>query len=191
MSNEENFKKNIEYCLENGIKKILMFIKEEENIIKLNNVLRSYENAQDIQLIGVSFPANEKMYIYNKETERTESIIPKASDGNKIKKKLADRNITLITSTLPFEGIVVPGDNFNPYKIIEKTFNIVNISLSALVQSILVATDNGVVNPGEKVLSMNLTTALYANGTNTRYLFHPKYGFKVNEILNKKRSPLK
>lgn len=81
------------------------------------------------------------------------------------------------------EGIVIPGDNFNPYKIIEQTLTIVSPGLPNLVQSLLIATDSGVVVPRERVLVMNAVLAIDALGTNTRFLFHPEEGMEIKKII--------
>lgn len=172
--------KFINYCVENDIKRIVMFIKDEKNILKINRYLK--EQSIDIQLIGVTFPANEKMYELD-ENDKLKEFIPRAAKGNMIKEVLKEYSIPLISGSLPFEGIVIPGDKHNPYKIIEKTFSIVNRALPNLVQTLLIATDSGAVLPGERILIANAELAIDANGTNARLLFHPKEGLQINEII--------
>lgn len=175
-----NYKQNIDYCIKNNIEKIIMFIKNEKSILDVKLYLE--EHSISIDLIGVTFPANEKMYILNKN-EVIEEFVPEAADGNTVKEILKEKDITLISSALPFEGIVIPGDNFNPYKIIEQTLTIVSPGLPNLVQSLLIATDSGVVVPRERVLVMNAVLAIDALGTNTRFLFHPEEGMEIKKII--------
>lgn len=130
----------------------------------------------------VTFPANETMYELA-EGDEVNKFVPKAADGNKVKDILKKNDIPLISGALPFEGIVIPGDNFNPYKIIEKTLNLVKPGLGNLVQTLLVVTDSGLVQPKEQVLIMNAVLAIDVLGTNTRFLFHPEDGLEINKII--------
>lgn len=157
-----------------------MFIKDEKSILDVKSYLE--ENEIAIQLIAVTFPANEKMYELVGEDE-LKDFIPEAADGNNVRHTLSEKGIPLVSSALPFEGIVIPGDNFNPYKIIEQTLNMVNPGLSNLVQALLVATDSGFVMPKERVLVMNAVLAIDVFSTNTRFLFHPEEGMKINKVL--------
>lgn len=172
---------NVKYCVDNGINKLIIFIKNEKSILAVKSYLE--ENEIAIDLIAVTFPANEKMYKLDEDDELSE-FVPEAADGNKIRNILNENNIPLISSALPFEGIVIPGDNFNPYKIIEQTLNMVNSGLPSLVQTLLIATDNGLVLPRERLLVMNSILAIDAFGTNTRLLFHPQEGMKINKIIH-------
>ncbi|MEH7356801.1 hypothetical protein V7150_25160, partial [Neobacillus drentensis] len=72
--------------------------------------MKSYleENEIAIELIAVTFPANEKMFVLDEDDELSE-FVPEAADGNKIRDILKENNIPLISSALPFEGIVIPG----------------------------------------------------------------------------------
>lgn len=177
---KQNFKHYINYCIENNIEKIIMFIKDEKSILNVKSYLE--EQSLSLDLIAVTFPANEKMYVLNDEDD-VEEYVPEAADGNKIKGVLAESGINLVSSALPFEGIVIPGDNYNPYKIIEQTLSIVNPALPSLVQSLLIVTDSGLIMPHERVLVMNAVLAIDVLGTNTRFLFHPDEGMKINKII--------
>lgn len=179
---KSDFIQNVNYCVDNEIKKLILFIKNEKSILNLKSYLE--ENKYEIDLIAVTFPANEKMYELNDDEELNE-FIPEAAEGNKIRRILQEKNIPLISGALPFEGIVMPGNNFNPYKIIEQTLNMVNSGLANLVQTLLIATDNGLVVPKERVLVVNAVLAIDALGANTRFLFHPEEGMRINNIVYK------
>jgi hypothetical protein len=176
-----SFIQNVRYCVDNGINKLVMFIKDEKTILGVKSYI--VESGIALELIAVTFPANEKMYELN-EREEMRTFVPKAADGNEIRDILKENNIPLISSALPFEGIVIPGDNFNPYKIIEQTLNMVNSGLPNLVQTLLMATDNGFVKPKERVLVMNAILAIDVIGTNTRVLFHPEDGMKIKKVIH-------
>lgn len=177
---KREFKEFINYSLENKIKKIVLFIKDEETILKIKKYIE-YKTTE-IELIGVTFPANEKMFELDENDELRE-FTPDAAKGNRVRNILKENNIQLVCGALPFEGIVIPGDNYNPYKIIDQTLYMVNPGLPTLVQTLLMATDNGAVLPGERVVVMNSKLAIEATGTNTRLLFHPKEGLKIAEII--------
>lgn len=172
---------NVKYCVENNINKLLIFIKDEKTVLGIKSYLE--ENDIELQLIAVTFPANEKMYELNEDDE-VDEFVPDAADGTKIRDLLNDNDIPLVSGALPFEGIVIPGDNFNPYKIIEQTLDLVNVGLANLVQTLLMATDNGIILPKERVLVMNVKLAIDVSGTNTRFLFHPDEGMKIKKILH-------
>ncbi|WP_341960043.1 hypothetical protein NM897_09690 [Planococcus maritimus] len=181
----ENFIDNINYCREQEIKKVIIFIRTEKNVILLKDYLD--KEKLDIEVIAVTFPSNEKMYIVNDEDD-VEEFIPPASEGTKVKNLLESKDIKLVSGSLPFEGIVIPGVNYNPYKIIEQTFNLVHQGLGNLIQALLMATDKGEVYPDERVVVMNNVLAIDVSGTNTRLLFHPKDGLKINNIIQKKQA---
>ncbi|MBE1556533.1 hypothetical protein [Sporosarcina limicola] len=172
---------NVKYCVDNGINKLIMFIKDEKSILEVKSYLEG--NEIEIELIAITFPANEKMYVLDEDDELSE-FVPGAADGNKIRCILKENKIPLVSSALPFEGIVIPGDNFNPYKIIEQTLNMVNPGLPNLVQALLVATDSGLVVPKERVLVMNAGLAIDVLSTNTRFLFHPEEGMQINKVIH-------
>ncbi|WDF50930.1 hypothetical protein PQ460_00305 [Paenibacillus sp. KACC 21273] len=174
------FNESISYCIENDIEKLIMFIKDEKAILNIKSFLE--EEKFNLKLIAVTFPANEKMYQLDDE-ENISDFIPEAANGKKIKNILKDKDISLVSGPLPFEGIVIPGENYNPYKIIEQTFNIVNPGLSNLVQTVLIATDCGEVSPGERVVVMNAIIAIDTIGTNTRLLFHPEEGLRIKKVI--------
>jgi len=179
-----NFKENLEvvleYANENNIKKILIFTKDGNAAIEA----KDNSNIGDIDIIAISFPANEVFYIENDEGE----IIEKNPESSlpEVRKKLAEKNINLILSTMPFEDIVIPGSSINTYNIIEKSLSLIDAGLSLCVQSVLMATDNGYVSPEERVISMVSCTAIDVNATNSRFLFHPKKGLEINSIISKK-----
>lgn len=177
---KNEYKKSIDYCIENGIDKIVLFIKDEQNILTIKGYIE--EKPTDIEIIAVTFPANEIMYEYD-ENDEIKEFIPEAANGSRVREILKENNIPLISGALPFEGIVIPGDNYNPYRIIEQTLVMVNHALPSLVQTLLMATDNGAVLPGERVLVINSALAIEATGTNTRLLFHPKEGLRIIEII--------
>ncbi|MDN6751386.1 MAG: hypothetical protein L0L95_14170 [Staphylococcus equorum] len=176
----ENLQVTLEYAKEKSIKKILIFTKDGDAAIEAKNKA----GFGDIDIIAVSFPANEVLYVKNEEGEITEK--QPESSSPEVRKRLSENNIELVLSSMPFADIVIPGSSPNPYNIIEKSLSLVDEGLPLCVQSVLMATDNGYIIPGERVVSMISCTAIDASATNSRFLFHPKKGLKINSIISKK-----
>lgn len=184
--NIEIFITDIEYCVEHDIQKLLIFIKSPTILENIKEYLD--EKNINLSLIGVTFPANETMYIEEDDEEGNTTItdyIPEAADGDSVSEALNRKGIKLIRSTLPFEGIVIPGENYNPYQIISSTMNLIYNGLSNIIQTAMVATDNGAVNPKEQVVVANKALFVDLNGVNSRMLFHPELGLEINNIHRK------
>ena len=182
----EDFLNDIEYCDTNKINKLVIFVKSPtilENIKKFIDVKNI-----EMNIIGVTFPANEPIYL-EEENENGDSTIkeyiPEAADGDKVYEALKSQGIQLIRSTLPFQGIVIPGENYNPYQIISNTMDLIYNGLSNIIQTIMIATDNGAVSPNERVVVANKVLFVDLNGVNSRMLFHPDLGLKINNIYKK------
>lgn len=179
----ERFKPDIEYCKKHNIKKMLVFIQSSNTLLSLNNYIK--ENDYDIEVIGVTFPANEVMYQEDAEG-RIKEFIPETAKNEGFEKIKAE-GITLIRSSLPFEGIVIPNAPYNLYRIIEDTFDLLHIGLANLVQMVMVSTDTGNVYPGEEVIASNLELFIRVKGVNTRMLYHPEYGLKIKDLVSKNK----
>lgn len=178
----ENYLEDIKYCNENEIGKFIIFVKGEQTLIKINEYIK--EKGYKIEVIGITFPANEITFEENEEGEIVE-YIPESSKGDKIKELLNEQGIILIRSALPFEGIVIPGENFNPYKIVSNTLNLVYDGLANIIQSTMIATDNGVLKTGESAVVSNANIFVDIRGVNSRMLFHPKLGLDIEFIYKK------
>lgn len=172
------FNKDIEYCLTNNIKKIIIFVQNANTLSSINNYL--FEKQYDLKVIGVTFPANEVIYVENSEGEIEERIPETATDS--VFENLNAEGITLIRSALPFEGIVIPGGNYNPYKIVAQTLDLVHDGLANIIQTAMIATDTGHINVGEEIVVSNLALYVHLEGVNSRMLFHPDFGLKIKKI---------
>lgn len=169
----------LNYAHNTGIQKVLFFIQKEEKILELIRYIKEKNLA--VELIGVTFPSNEKMY--SKKDDGVAEFIPPAALGNTIKDNLLSKGVKLISGTLPFEGIVIPGTSTNPYTIIKQTLGLISPGLQNAVQSVLMATDQGIVYPTEKVISMNTQISIEVSASNTRLLFHPIDGLKIHHLI--------
>lgn len=70
-------------------------------------------------------------------------------------------------------------------KAIKETLGLVSGGLHLCVQAVLMATDSGVVMPGEKVIAMSADTSIITFGTNSTFLFHPSRGLNIHKIICK------
>ncbi|WEA14144.1 MULTISPECIES: hypothetical protein [Lactococcus] len=171
------FEEAKKYAIENNIKSIVIFAKGIENVINLNNMLKD----TGIKLFVTTFPSNQVLYLENEEGELEESypeiLIPE--NINVLEKE----GISLISSTLPLEPIITPGIKDNPYSIINMTLNLFSEGTSLAVQSALMPVDNGYIAPSTRVLSLTSNLAVDLETTNSRFLFHPEKGLKINHII--------
>lgn len=177
-----NYLSDIEYCNENDIEKFIVFVKGEKTLLNIQEYIN--EKGYKIKLIGVTFPANELVYEEDEEGKIVE-YVPKSADGDEVRNLLKEQGITLIRSSLPFEGIVIPGENFNPYKIVSNTLDLVYDGLANIVQSVMIATDNGILKTKEAAIVSNTNLFVHLNGVNSRMLFHPDLGLNINYIHKK------
>lgn len=166
-----------EYAIDNEIEHIVIFAKGIDNVLKLNKLL----DGTDIDLFVTTFPQNQILYVENEDGEIDE-VYPEILDESN-KKIIRDNNIHLVASTLPLDPIITPGNNNNPYHIINQTLNLFGQGTDMMVQSALMVTDNGFIKPGTRVLSLISNRAAEIETANSRFLFHPEYGIKINKII--------
>lgn len=176
---EENLNTVLEYAEVNNIDKILVFTKNG------NAAIEAKKKAGDKEILAVSFPANEMIFV----RDETGKVIEKKPESSlpEVRKNLKSKGIDLLLGSMPFEDIVIPGSTLNISNIIDKSLKLVDEGLSLCVQSVLMATDSGYVLPGEKVISMIDKTSVDIISANKRFLFHPQKGLKINNIICKKR----
>lgn len=174
---EELFEFSVNYASENNIKTILLFVKTADNVLNLHKLTQ----AKDIHLIAVTYPMNQVMYIENEEGEIDE-IYPEIFAPRE-QKKLNDFGIPLISSSMPFDPIVIPGLSGNNYSAISQTLNLFGPGIDLAVQSVLMATDNGLLKQGDRVLSLTTKSIVDIVASNSRFLYHPNLGIKFNQII--------
>lgn len=167
----------VDYSIENKINKISIFAKNIDNVLKLHEKLIG----TDIELLVVSFPTNQVFYFKNEDDEIEESYPEILDEENR--SLLREKNIKLLSSTLPLEAIIIPGERSNPYNVISETLNLFGEGLDMVVQASMMLTDHGVIEPNEQIVSMNARLALDLNSCNTRFLFHPDFGLKINQVI--------
>lgn len=176
-STEDLIHSVINYAKSNNIKKVAIFAKKIENVLKLHKEAKE----ADIEVLVISFPTNQLFYIKNDKDEIEEKYPEILSEENR--NILHEKNIKLLSSTLPLESIIIPGERSNPYNIISETLNLFGEGLDMIVQASMMLTDNGYLKPSEQIISMNGRTAVDLNTCNSRFLFHPNLGIKINQII--------
>ncbi|MDT2818064.1 hypothetical protein P7H55_09450 [Vagococcus lutrae] len=181
---ENLFSTAVTYAVENNVKKIIIFAKAKDNVLKLKQQI----GTNDIELIVTTFPMNQALYLENDEGE-IEEVYPDLYNQED-QKILKDEGIKIVSSTLPFDPIIIPGHNSNPYSIIKRTLNLFGEGIDLVVQSALMATDTGVIKPSERVISMNTKLFVDMTTTNSRYLFHPTKKININKVQKNTDSPI-
>lgn len=183
MSNEINETKVLcdivkNYAIDNSIKYVVIFAKQIENVLYLQSIL----NDTDVKVLATTFPNNQILYLEGEDgniNEVTPEIL-NTSSRDKLKKKGVD----LIASTLPLDPIIIPGNEYNPYTVINQTLNLFGTGVNLTVQSALMVTDNGYIKPGERIVSMTASIAVDLTTSNSRFLFHPELGIKIHKTLD-------
>jgi len=138
---------------------------------------------KEIEIIAVSFPYNQEFNVKDENGETTK-VIPKTSKM-KVKEKLFENNIQLVQGPMPFNEIIIPGTREVKKSTILNTLSLISGGLSFCVQSVLMATDAGVLEKGKNVIAMSADTAVVANSANSQWLFHPVDGLEIKEIICK------
>lgn len=178
-----NISKTVELSIrkakEESIRKILVFTSDGEGALELKKQI----NEELIDVIAVSFP--NKMPFFHKEDDGgIKEIYPETSNEG-VKKKLMEKNIKLVQGTMPFEAIIVPGARDSKIRAIKETLTLFSGGLKLCVQAVLMTTDSGVVEPGEKVIAMSADTSIITYGSNSAFLFHPLKGLHISKIICK------
>ncbi|MBO0445543.1 hypothetical protein JZO78_04235 [Enterococcus ureilyticus] len=173
---KELFEETVSYAEKNNIGKIIIFAKGTENVLKLKEEIGD----KKIELIVTTFPMNQVLYIENDEGEIEETYPELYSKDER--NKLEQKDIRVLPGTLPFEAIIIPGYDNNPYNVISKTLNLFGNGMDIIIQSALMTTDAGITEPGERVVSMNTQMFADLNTANSRFLFHPEKKVLINEI---------
>lgn len=177
LSTEELLEEVRNYAVEQNISSIVLFAKSTENVLNLSKLLKK----TDISLYVTTFPANEPIFIRNEDDE-VEEIYPEIlKEENKL--LLEENNITLVSSTMPLDPIVIPGTNNNPYEVITQTLNLFGSGVGLCVQSAMMLTDTGYLEPNQRVLSVNSKLAIDLTTCNSRYLFHPEFGLEIYQLI--------
>jgi len=164
-----------------NIKKILVFTTDGETAFKIR------EKDMDIKIIAVSFPYKQEFAVTLNNNESNKITIP-ATSKPEIQNKLLESDILLLQGSMPFSEILIPGVKETKKQTIYYTLSLIAGGLNICIQSIIMATDGGLVEPGEEVIAMSADTAIVGTGANSYYMFHPSKGLEVKEIICKPRN---
>lgn len=148
--------------------------------IILKNLLTE---SDQLKILAVSFPNKKPFYMKNENGE-TETFYAATSE-EETKELFRENNIPLIQGVMPFEEIIIPGVRDSNLKTVKETLSLISGGLQLCIQAILMATDSGYLDEGEKVVAMTADTSIVASGAFSQYLFHPKRGLEISEIISK------
>lgn len=180
---DELIKSAVKYSKNTGINKILIFSQNGESGLKLKKYVD--ELNPSVQVVTIMFPANEPVFIENEEGH-VEEVIPNDINSD-INSKLLKENVQVIFGTLPLDNVVVPGVPNSINLTIKNTLSMFTPGLQLAVQAVLIATDHGILNFGEPVISIVGDVAISASAANSRLIFHSEYGLKIDSIIAKKQ----
>ena len=114
------------------------------------------------------------------------------TNGNRV--KLDELGIPVVRGTIPFFGpsfsIRLHLNQVTSLDIIAKTLELISPGTLVGLESVLMATDAGVIPEGVRVLACagterGLDTAWIIRSAASANLFHPEYGVKLIELLAK------
>jgi hypothetical protein len=159
-----------------GIQKIVAFTSDGEGPRELHRVL----GGAPITIIAVTWPYRQK--VFNQDTGEP-FYLPTSNPG--VRKELEELGIRFVQGTMPFAPVIIPGTRDHRIEGIKEGLSLVSGGLYMCVEGILMATDAGLVEPGEIVIAMTADTAIVANGVSSTWLFHPEEGMAISEIICK------
>ncbi len=102
------------------------------------------------------------------------------------RKELESKGISVVQSTMPFQEVIIP-EPATQADAIQATLGLISPGMHLCVQAVLMATDAGLVQQGEEVVSMCADTAIVATGALSHWMFHPEQGLEIREIICKPR----
>jgi hypothetical protein len=177
-SKQDLFKHSIQYATEQKINDVLVFTNDGDAAIALKKLV---PNNANISIIATTFPANETRFKRDENDELVSFVPSLASD--EVFQTFSQKGIQVVRGTLPFENMVVPGATNIVENTIQRSLSLISPGLYLAVESILMATDQGILTPGKSVLSIVGDIAIEANATNAKLLFHPTLGLQIKHVV--------
>jgi hypothetical protein len=166
-------------CVQQGIKKIVIFTAYGDGVKLAVETLCSMPEYSHIQLVAVTFPAGKTF-----TDDKKQPIDVKIDDG--IRDLMKEHDIPLVRAHLPLDSVepgaarhTTVGRGFN---LLGETLNMFCGSMSLCVQAVALACDAGYVESGEHVVSMTSDTAILATSAVTRRMLSQLI---IREILCK------
>lgn len=179
-----NLEKTVELVInrakELSIKHIIVFTANGDGAFLLKE---SLTDDNSINIYAATFPYKQAFMKRGEDGNETE-IVPGTSNS-KIRVALKKQKITLVQGVMPLQDIIIPGAVDVKTQAINYTLSLVSGGMKLCVQSILMATDGGHIEPGENVIAMSADTAIVATSCISTWLFHPQHGLEIHEIICK------
>lgn len=173
---------SVNHAIKRKISTILIFSRTKDSVLMVKEALDNVSE-NEIKVVCVTFPINQ-VYLTRNEEEEIVPIEIELHDS-KIRDDLRKQGVEIISGMMPFDDIITRSSEVNMHSLIEESLTIVHRALPLAVEAVLMATDAGLVVPGEKVVSIVNGISIETNGTNSRYLFHPQKGMEIDEIISK------
>jgi hypothetical protein len=176
----KNVKNYMRGLMNNGIpypSKIVFFTLKGEGPMLAYNQLSGLE----VTIIAVTFPSTYTVALKDGGTYTPE--IPE-----KVRKFFAGVEIPIVRARLPFDEITGAEFHNKEMTLIKSALAVFGGSMSLAIQSVLQATDSGLIPAGEEVIAITSDTALLVTASTTRDFLNPKCGLIVNEIICKPRN---
>ncbi|MCL6592094.1 MAG: hypothetical protein K6U80_19375 [Firmicutes bacterium] len=180
----ENLPQTIEIvtqrCKVGDINKVFIFAATKQSVIDLSTALKN----SNCKVCAVSFPYKQTFMIKRGGEGPPEEVIPETSLPE-IRNEFAEIGVELVQGVMPFEEIILPGVSDLKTQVLIRTLEMISRGLPLCVQAAIMACDGGYAEPGEKIIVMTADTAIVITAAPKKWIFHPKKGIDVHEILCK------
>ncbi len=104
-----------------------------------------------------------------------------------VRQALAEKGIRIIEGNLPFDEIIIPDARDPKITAIEYTLDLFGGGMSLCVQAVIMATEQGLLEPSKDVIAMSGDTAIVATPARKSTMFSPYDGMEIREIICKPR----
>lgn len=169
----------IDRAINNDIKHIIVFTADGDGAFMVKEKLVE----TDINVYAATFPYKQ---VFRNKNENGEIIETFAGTSlPEIRERLGQAGIKLIQGVMPLQDIIIPNAKDVKNETIHYTLSLISGGLRLCVQAILMAVDGGHIEPGETVIAMSADTAIVARSSLSTWLFHPREGMEINEIICK------
>jgi len=105
----------------------------------------------------------------------------------RVRQTLAEKGIRIIEGNLPFDEIIIPDARDPKITAIEYTLDLFGGGMSLCVQAVIMATEQGWLEPGKDIIAMSGDTAIVATPARKSTLFSPFEGMEIREVICKPR----
>jgi hypothetical protein len=156
------------------ISQVVIFTRDGEAALKLREMLPPSKT-----VIAATFPAHQPFH--DKEGNRISHELA----NPKLRSRLQSKGIPVAIGTMPLSDVILPKAEDTKLAGINNALKLFGGGVGLCIQGVLMATDAGLVTPGETVAALCADTGLVVRASSSAYLFHPKEGLSVLEIICK------